>query len=205
MLGSVAIGERWIPSLWLHHPQLLTIGSTLIVLAVAIVGIVFNRRRPATGSADDPDATTGGGRAGRLRLDRWWLVGGAAALSLVTYLASTWIRGAATIGLTTQLGLFNEGGSRYLYVPALLLFSALVVLVDGTDRRWLQYLFVAWTLLVVVSSLRLTTLRSDGPSWAAGVGAARAACQAHPGLTSVAVPTSPGAGWYVRLPCSRVR
>ena len=215
VLGSVAIGERWIPSLWISHPQVLMVGSTLIVLAVAAAGIVFNLRRPPPATPDDrvPSTSDRGSvpstavrsALGRLRFDRWWLAGGAALLSLVIYVATTWIRGAAQVGLTTSLGQFSEGGSRYLYVPVLLLFSALVVLADGTDRRWLQYGFVAWTVVVVVSSLRLGTLRSHGPSWAAGVVTARATCQAHPGLSSVQVPTSPGPGWFVTLPCSRVR
>jgi hypothetical protein len=202
-LGSLAIGERWIPHLWLAHPDLLMVGSTLLVVGVAVVAIVATptpRRRPSSAS----------GQGGlwswllSLEFDRWWMAGTCAALALLAYLATSWIRGATAVGLTLD-GHFNLGGSRYLYVPIFLLFSALAVLVDGSRRRWLEAFFVTWTVLVMVSSLHLGTLRSPGPSWSNGVAAARVTCRAHPDQAQVLIPTAPGAGWFVTVPCSDLR
>jgi hypothetical protein len=234
VLGSLAIGERWIPGLWLHHSHLLMFGSTLVVVGVAGLVIALNLHpvpavdslgapaadatppptgSPRTGAAEATGAGAPGdggrlGRAGRwflgIELDRWWLAGGAAVVALAVYLSTTWIRGDLTIGLT-KAGTFDEGGSRYLDVPVILLFTSLAVLVDGAARRWLRAAFVSWTVLVVAASLRLPTLRSGGPSWSVGVTAAHASCDSHPGQAMAVIPITPRPGWFATVPCDDLR
>ena len=60
--------------------------------------------------------------------------------------------------------------------------------------------------LVLVTSAWLWNPRSGGPSWGAEVQAARVECDATPAPPTVAVPTTPDdPGWFVTIPCGRLR
>ena len=99
----------------------------------------------------------------------------------------------------------GAGWSRYAYPPVLLIFSALVVMVDSSDRRWLKVVLLAQTTLVIATSLTLAGPRSAGPSWWVEVRDARPACRADPALTSAQLQISPMPTWSVHIDCDRLR
>jgi hypothetical protein len=181
VLGSLVTGERWLGHLWLQHPRKLVIGSIAFVVMVIVLS-----------------------RPWRQSHDRQWFAASAVALAIVTFVASTAVRGTTLIGLTSAVHTFDNAGSRYGFVPVLLLFSALVVLVDGSRRRWLQALLIAQAVFVITTSLRLLTLRSNGPMWSSTLARATATCRARPELAVVSIPASPG-NFVTVVPCDRLR
>jgi hypothetical protein len=61
---------------------------------------------------------------------------------------------------------------------------------------------VVWMLVAFLPSYRLTTARSDGPDWLAGVDDAEQSCRRAPSDdTVVDVPISPSPIWSVPLSC----
>ena len=108
---------------------------------------------------------------------------------------------ASTCGCAT--GQVMSGG-RYGYLPVLLLFSALVVMVDASGRRWLQVVLLAQTAFVIATSLTLANPRSTGPSWTDSVRAAEAECRADPGLEVATLPISPEPAWSMQIECDRL-
>jgi hypothetical protein len=181
VFGSLVAGERWISDLSTTAIIEVGIGSVLIVVVMAILA-----------------------RPGRLDRDRRILVASAVITGLGSFLVTVWYRGTSTVGLTAPAGVVL-GGGRYGYLPVLLLFSALVVMVDQSGRRWLQALLVAQTAFVIATSLTLATPRSQGPSWTASVHAAEATCRADPGLEVVSLPISPEPAWSMEIECDRLR
>ncbi len=156
VFGSLVAGERWIAHL--STTAIIDVGvvSVLIVVVMAILA-----------------------RPGRLDRDRRILVASAVVTGIGSFLVTVWYRGTSTVGLSAPEGQ-ALGGGRYGYLPVLLLFSALVVMVDGSGRRWLQALLVAQTAFVIATSLTLPTPRSTGPSWTASVRAARGPVRRRP-------------------------
>jgi len=125
--------------------------------------------------------------------------------AMVTYGVTVWIRGTSSVALSAPVGAIMSGG-RYGYFPVLLIFSAVVVVVDdASERPWLQALVLVPTLLVLASSLWLTNPRSDGPPWDETVRAARAECRADPTLVEAQLPISPKPAWWVVISCDRLR
>ena len=113
---------------------------------------------------------------------------------MVTYGVTVWIRGTSSVALSAPVGAIMSGG-RYGYFPVLLLFSALVVVVDdASERPWLQAFVLVPALLVLASSLWLTNPRSDGPPWDETVRATQRRCRADPTLVEAQLPISPQTG-----------
>jgi hypothetical protein len=177
VLGSMWIGERWLADAWIDHGAALVVAVTLVTVVVVALGW----RQP-------------------IPTDRRWLVAGAIATSLLAFVFSVWVRGTALLWMPT--GRFTSAGSRYVYVPIVLLLSGLVVLADSARRRWVRSLLVAQTVFVVATSFALTSPRSIGPSWTGGVDAARVACEHLPPGATVEVPIS--LGDPAEVPCSRL-
>ena len=180
VLGSMVVGERWLSTFFPSHSRLLIVGSIVVLAAVVAAA-----------------------RVQRLSFERAWLVGGAAVTAVASYLVPTFIRGSGVIGLLYH-GRYDPSGSRYVYPAVFLLFSAVVVLVDGSGRQWLKGIVAAQAVIIVVASLRVGGLRSNGPPWSVGVRQAAATCREHAALAEAAVPISPG-GWVVVVPCDRLR
>jgi hypothetical protein len=143
-----------------------------------------------------------------------------AVLSLVISVAYFFV----ALGLRGTGGILNReafglGGSRYTVVPLLLLWVAVIVLLDrlAVRNRFRQtgLVLAAPTLIGIVTASFLgvqllndwgaVTVRSGGPSWSASVRTAEATCQKPPGqhgpqpaplvaerLGRVSVPIVPG-------------
>jgi hypothetical protein len=180
VLASLVVGERYLSDLWLDF------GPWLVVGAVGVLGLVVALAVPRVG------------------IDRRWFALGAIALGFVFFLLPVWLRG--TEGMRLSPDRFNPAGSRYVLVPAAMLLSAVVVLVDGTHRRWLIGVLVTQGALVIVLSYALTSPRSYGPFWRTELRVAKTTCLNDLNRRAVDVPITPGGlGWTTTIPCSRLR
>lgn len=105
---------------------------------------------------------------------------------------------------------YSEAAARYAIVPALLLVSAALVLLEGTAaRRRRSGRSLATLAAVAVLALGVVTsfdLRHDSaresPKWGEALAQAAASCDARH-AAEVTIPTTP-AGWGVVLPCEEV-
>ncbi len=130
--------------------------------------------------------------------------------SLAMFVVSLYQRAVGTQMLWLE-GMHNGTGSRYAIVPALLLVSAAVVLIDGAVRRHpesrrLSPLLAATCAILLIALItsfwaRDTAVRG-APPWDAALKAAAATC-AREGVPAVAVPTSPP-GFGLQLQCTQV-
>jgi hypothetical protein len=135
-------------------------------------------------------------------------------LALLTMLSTFTPAALARHGLTELLwkpGVSHVVGGRYTFVPILLVLSAAVLLLDRRPRwaglaLWegIQFSFVVVVILNAGMSLLVLNARTPGPSWTAGIRAARPACVAV-NVESVSIPISPeDEGWTATIPCSRL-
>jgi hypothetical protein len=86
------------------------------------------------------------------------------------------------------------------------LLSGLVVLIDGSGRRWLEVGTVVVVAVVILAGFGLRNARSNGPDWSTQLAAGRRTCAQANHPATVAVPITPyGLGWYVTVPCGRLR
>lgn len=130
--------------------------------------------------------------------------------SLAMFVVSMYQRAVATPMLWPE-GIHNGTGSRYAIVPALLVISAAVVLIDGATRgraarRWISPLGAATVALLAVALVTSFWVRDiavrGAPPWDAALKAAARACLRE-GATDVAVPTSPP-GFGLQVSCDRI-
>ena len=130
--------------------------------------------------------------------------------SLLMFVVSLYQRAVGTQMLWLE-GMHNGTGSRYAIVPALLMISAAVVLIDGAVRRNgaprrlspVSAAAVAILLIAIVTSFWARDIAVRGaPPWDAALKAAAVTC-AREGVPDVAVPTSPP-GFGLQLRCDRV-
>ncbi len=180
VLGSMVVGEKWLPDLFPSHNRLLIVLAVVVTVALVVASRVW-----------------------RLHFDRAWLVGGAFLTGIGTYVAIVVGRGTDWMPLSAG-GTYDTAGARYMFVPIFLLLSAIFVLVDASGLDWLMALVAVWVVVVSVSSLGVGGSRSLGESWAAGVRQAQAACRAHPTQVDALIPISPFT-WRATIPCSRLR
>jgi hypothetical protein len=180
VVASLMFGERWLKPLWLNLGVWLAVMAVVVVLVVVVVGSPRHIDR-----------------------DRLWFAAVAVVSSLVLFAIPVWIRGTVLVKLTT--GVFTGAGSRYGYVPLLVLYSGLVVLVDGTRRRWLVAAVAAQGAALMLVCFGLGNPRSPGPTWSSELATARQRCQAAGPPPAVSIPTTPGGGpWYMVVPCGRL-
>jgi hypothetical protein len=173
----------------------------IVIIALGVWGLVTGMRRT--------DAH------GRL------LAGIAVATGIAMFIVELWQRAAAA-EMAWSGGTYNYLGSRYVIVPALLLVSAALVLVDerrgeAAERSGGEPSSGEWRLpgraatatvavlaIALVSSFWLRDLGLRGVPWKPAVEAAQAECAANP-AGSVSIQTAPPApGWEVELPCSKL-
>ena len=131
--------------------------------------------------------------------------------SLLMFVVSLYQR-AVGVQMLWPEGAFNGSGSRYAIVPALLLISAALVLLESSQReravgpRWLPWPSMAAVALLCASiavSFWARDLQTRGtPPWDAALDHAAQACQAE-GAESIAVPTSP-TPFGIQLPCEEI-
>ncbi len=186
VLGSAALGERWLPHWWEYHPR-----SVEIIAVAGLVAVVLLAR------------------PWRARPGQLLVAGGAMAIAVGVFAFSLWFRGAGAVELFRP-GVSVPGGSRYAYPPLLFVLSGVTVLVDASGRAWLKILFAAQVLVIIVSSFSIAAPRSHGPAWSTEIERARAECRSHPtgrigsaGSATVTIPITPFAVWHVTVPCDR--
>ena len=131
--------------------------------------------------------------------------------ALAMFVVSLYQRAVGTPMLWPD-GFFNGSGSRYAIVPALLLVSAGLVLLESIVRRdppargrvpLPSLAAVALLSASIVVSFWARDLQTRGtPPWDAALDQARVACLA-PGTADTALPTSP-TGFGLQLPCDQV-
>ena len=180
VVSSVVFGEEWLAELWSDR------GAWLVVAAfVGLAGYVVLAapwRQPTT---------------------RWWLIVGGTAASLLLFAVPVWLRGTDRMRIVS--GTLNGTGARYVVVPWLLLVCVLVVLVDGSGRKWLTSILVVHMVFLGVSGFSRDNSRSAGPSWRAEVGNARTICREQPEQAEIFITITPADGWFVSTPCGRLR
>jgi hypothetical protein len=132
-------------------------------------------------------------------------------ISLVMFVVSLYQRAVGTQMVWPE-GLSNAAGGRYSIVPALLLVSAGLVLLDSSLRRrspqpkrlaWPVMATVAVLAAAIVAGFYVRDLPTRGvPPWDATVDGAATACRTEH-LTDIALSTSPP-GFGIQLPCDEV-
>jgi hypothetical protein len=182
VLGSLVFGERWLDVLWLHLDAWLAVAALAVVVAVLLLAVPW-----------------------RIARERQWFAAIAIGGSVALFVVPVFVRGTLIIQLTS--GEFTGAGSRYVYVPVVVLFSGLAVLVDGSRRRWLVGAVAAQAIALMVICFGLASLRSAGPTWSSQLPSARSRCAVTTSAqTAQPVPITPGGGdWTVVVPCQRLR
>jgi len=129
-----------------------------------------------------------------------------AALSLTAFAASVSLRGVVpAMAWTPEIAIGS--GSRYAYVPALLLLGAVGIAVDALlrrGRRVVPALVLVVALPGVLLDLPVETVRSRGPRWSDAVHAAETTCSAPDAPERVRLahpPQQTGQDWGTTLPC----
>lgn len=209
LTDETAVEPQWTADIWTTFLQRIVDGSLfgirlggeawshlgwpfLIVLtAAAAVALALGFRRAAPGAR--------------------YLAAIAIATSLVMFVISLYQRAVGSQMIWPE-GTFNSSGGRYSIVPALLLVSAgLVLLESWLRRRSPAAKPLAWPVVVVTAVLAVAIgfsfwsrdIAARGePPWDATVDAAASACRTEH-LTDIALPTSPP-GFGIQLPCDDV-
>jgi hypothetical protein len=164
----------------------------LIVLVLAgIVGLLAGFRRSGAGAR--------------------WIAAIAILTSLTMFVITLYERAAAEQMVWPEGIYLTDKGNRYAIVPALLLVSAALVLIDSASRRrpapgrfaWASAATVALLAVALVTSFpaRNFALRGD-PPWDAALEEAAKECTTE-GVPEIAIQTSPP-GWGIWLPCDRI-
>jgi hypothetical protein len=181
-LGLRGGGEAWAHFGW----------PFLIALTVAVVvGLAYGFRRAARGAR--------------------YLATIAILTSLLMFVVSLYQR-AVGVQMLWPEAMFNGSGSRYAIVPALLLISAGLVLLESAQRErsrgpaWLPWPSMAAVALLaasIVVSFWARDLQTRGtPPWDAALDQAAKVCVVED-AESTAVPTSP-TPFGIQVPCDQV-
>lgn len=137
-----------------------------------------------------------------------WLVLLCAGYAFAFFAASAVLRSAAP-AMLWHAGMWHIAGSRYSYVPVLLVYSLIAAVLDacpptrGGAAKLLPAGARLGTLVVllvaVVGDFRLWNDRTSGPSWSETVHRARDACSGD-SAPEVTFPIAPE-NWTVTIPC----
>jgi hypothetical protein len=186
VFGVFLLGLEGATDLWEASPAAVTVGATAVVVALYAILLPGAGRRAQMVS----------------------LVLGAYAV--ISFALPVWGRGTEGI---TSVGLApNSTGVRFSVIPVFLLASAFAALIApvGPARerpvtRVARPLFVGQIALLAVLGFSVTNPRSTGPAWPDMVDVTyREQCLDAPSSEQAEVPVSPP-GWFVELPCGRLR
>lgn len=130
--------------------------------------------------------------------------------SLLMFVVSAYQRAVGS-QIVWQQHTYGEAAGRYVIVPALLLVSVALVMLDRRSRRgqgegrprWLSLAAVGLSALVIAASFDVADQQTRGtPPWGAALDGAVQACVAED-QGEAAVPTSPE-NWGLSVPCSQL-
>lgn len=186
VIDGAPLGLRLGGSAWIHlgWPLLIALGI------VAIAGLIAGFRRSGAGAR--------------------WIAAIAVPTSLAMFVVSLYQR-AVGEQMVWPEGIYNGSGGRYAIVPALLLISAAMVLIDSASRRrpapsrfaWVGSATVALLAIAIVTSFDAREIAVRGaPPWDAALEGAAKECRAE-GAADIAVQTSPP-GFGMQLPCDEI-
>lgn len=186
VIDGAAFGQRLGGAAWAH------LGWPFLtaVLVCAGVGLAIGIWR--------------GGPTGR------WLAALTVPISLALFVVSAYQRAVGTQIMWPPQNYHGAAG-RYAIVPALLLVSLALVLIDGAAQRrggagWRSWLAVGAVALALAGVATSFDMRDPGARgdvrWGQAVDGAAAACRAE-GLGEVSVPSSP-IGFGLEVPCERL-
>jgi hypothetical protein len=121
--------------------------------------------------------------------------------AVVLFAVPVHLRGAALAQVPAVGGI----GTRYVYVPVVLLYGVVILALDRVPRAWRvgAVVMAAVLALTTLSSYRVRTERSYGPSYTAALRGARASCRA---LSQRVRLDNPPVGFFaIRTTCARIR
>jgi hypothetical protein len=177
VIGGMLVGDQYLGSVWRSLGWTLAFAVGAVAVLVVAYGVV-----------------TGKGR--RLFV----LV--AAGYSVALEAASLVLRGS--VGQRVALGQFNLNGSRYFFVPVLLLTTAFVAVADTAGKRtWYRVLPAVLVAAAAAANVSIPTVRDRAPKWEQSVVAARPQCKTPDQLVWITVAPLDGT-WYSILPCRRL-
>ena len=180
VLGTVLVGERKLAAFWIHLHDAFALGICLAFAAIAILLYVMSR-----------------GRSVPLVVPVL-----AAVSSLLLFFGPLAIRGSSMMRLSAT---YQYSGSRYVYVPALLVVTALVCVIDASKRTLLRHVAAAQIAVVIVTSFGLTNdHRVEVAPWPATLAAARARCAHLADSAAVHLSVEPR-GWAITTRCGSIR
>ncbi len=137
----------------------------------------------------------------RLRGRRRWLLGGAAALSLVFFMIPMLTRGSEVL---LPAGPWLGASSRYVYLPVIFLLTAFLAAFDrdGPRLRWREVVVAVLVLAAVALNYR-TTHRMDGEQrWTTELEKAERECAGKRPDEPAGIQT--GKDWHVEIDCGRL-
>ncbi|HKT82677.1 MAG TPA: hypothetical protein VJQ84_02455, partial [Solirubrobacterales bacterium] len=132
----------------------------------------------------------------------------AVGTSVAMFMSSAYVRAPLGDFMVWRTDEYTNLGGRYAMIPALLLLSAALVLVDSSRRssRGRPIAAIATAAVLLVALLTSFDARGEfgrgGPPWDESLGAATAECKAKD-LTEVEVATAPE-GWAMLVSCDQV-
>jgi hypothetical protein len=123
-----------------------------------------------------------------------------AGCAVILTVASLLLRGT---GDRIVLGTLSLGGSRYTFVPILLLATAFIAVADTPGgRRWVRVIPAVLVFgATAANAFAPMSLRADGPDWPKAVTAARPTCRTPDQIVNL-----PGApmGWRASIECKHL-
>lgn len=156
VVGSLLVGDQFLDNLWLPLGVPFLVVGTLLVAAYCTYGVVRGDRRTR------------------------WLMVEAIGLSVAFLVITLMLRGTENF---LDRANYTLNGSRYILLPVLFLFVALVAVLDDPGRTFrpeirhrLQILFAAAFAGLVLTSFNVIATRSSGPRWSDGLASARQEC-----------------------------
>jgi hypothetical protein len=203
--SEAAVEPLWSADIWTAYVQRVVDGAAFgerlggvawaelgwpflaVLLVGAVAGLHFGLRRATP--------------AGR------WLAAIAIPTSLLMFVVSAYQRAVGS-QMIWPAGVHFGNGGRYAIVPALLLVSVALVLIDQSVRQrpeasrppWAAVAVAALLLVGLAASFDVRDSAARGtPPWGAALDSAAAACAAE-GVPEARVPTSPP-GFGVIVPC----
>ena len=179
VVGSFLVGDEFVSSVWKSLGLLLAILGVLVVGVVACYGLAVARERRA-------------------------FIVTAVGYSAILTVASLLTRG--TGDPIAYGGNITLGGSRYTFVPILLLTAAFITVADAPGgRRWLRVLPAVFVAGVALANAQGPTFipRRLTLDWPKAVADTRSHCRSPDQVEAIHIDDNPK-GWVTALTCRQL-